>query len=552
MFAAALAATPAADAREAGTLADLHRIDGRVRDALSQQPVPQASVTLTPRVLRTRTDGAVTLEPLSASNDALASTTTDADGRFHLDVSLASDSLYVKVDVSAPGYRPAANTLLRLDTNEYIAFALVPLDLDPRSKDRLQSEHARTKTRLYGELQTTIGPRVYSGTGARPAPSTIATGTEYPVPEEVFVVQLPGSLFTGFMDFDEYIAGVVAAEMGDTFPFEALKVQAVASRTYALDRFERSGTASGGQAYSAFFSVLGESHVAARNTTGGVLIHDDAPPTAFFSARCNGDLTLDSEDGLSCIPNGCRTPCTVGGLLPGANPLPYARSRPCSGHVDCSLTSEPCCSVFADDRTQNIFGHGVGMCQRGTQEFACRDGIGFTDILTGFYTDVVIANRPGIGPTARVATTSGLNARAAPCDADRVVVAANTPGTVVDGPRIEHCAQLGSCAGGSGTYWTWWQVDFDDGTAGRWVVEDFLEMIAAPLDAEPVCSAPLSAMSPPRISDCLFILRAAVGAETCVPACACAPGGSLPVSADDALVCLGSSIGLALPLLCPC
>lgn len=551
--AAVLAATAAVPhAQEPVGLADVRWLDGHVTSALSELPVARASVTITARVLRTRTDGALSLAPLSASSDPVASAMTDPDGRFHLAVPLTSDSLYVKVDVSAPGYRPAANTLVRLDANDSVSFTLVPLDLDAESKQRLQSKHTRAKARSYGELQTTIGPRVYTRSGAPPTPSTTPAGSEYPVPDEVFVVQLPGSMFTGFMDFDEYIAGVVAAEMGDTFPFEALKVQAVASRTYALDRFERSGTASGGQAYTAFFSELGESHTAARNTTGGVLIHDDAPPTAFFSARCNGDLTLDSEDGLSCVPNGCGNPCTVGGLLPGADPLPYVRSRPCSGHVSCSLTTEPCCSVFADDRTQNIFGHGVGMCQRGAQEFACRDGIGFTDILTGFYTDVVIVNRPGVAPSARVVTTSSLNARAEPCAANRVVVAANTPGTVMDGPRIEHCPQLGSCAGAGGTYWTWWQVDFDDGTVGRWVVEDFLERIAAPIDTESVCSAPLSAMSPPRISDCLFILRAAVGVETCDPACTCAPGGSLPASAADALICLGNSIGLELPLACPC
>ncbi|MDD6042753.1 MAG: stage II sporulation protein D [Eubacteriaceae bacterium] len=38
------------------------------------------------------------------------------------------------------------------------------------------------------------------------------------------------------IDFEEYVEGVVAAEMPDSFEFEALKAQAVASRTYALGR----------------------------------------------------------------------------------------------------------------------------------------------------------------------------------------------------------------------------------------------------------------------------------------------------------------------------
>ena len=33
------------------------------------------------------------------------------------------------------------------------------------------------------------------------------------------------------------------------------------------------------------------------------------------------------------------------------------------------------------------------------------------------------------------------------------------------------CPSIGSCDGRSGTYWTWWQVDFDNGVTGRWVVE---------------------------------------------------------------------------------
>ena len=43
-----------------------------------------------------------------------------------------------------------------------------------------------------------------------------------------------GKLMT--MDFEEYIVGVVAAEMPASFEKEALKVQAVAARTYAYKR----------------------------------------------------------------------------------------------------------------------------------------------------------------------------------------------------------------------------------------------------------------------------------------------------------------------------
>ncbi|MBI4665801.1 MAG: SpoIID/LytB domain-containing protein [Nitrospinae bacterium] len=47
------------------------------------------------------------------------------------------------------------------------------------------------------------------------------------------------------VDLEEYVAGVVAREMGGSWPEEALKAQAIAARTFALYQMERSG----GRAY---------------------------------------------------------------------------------------------------------------------------------------------------------------------------------------------------------------------------------------------------------------------------------------------------------------
>ncbi len=66
------------------------------------------------------------------------------------------------------------------------------------------------------------------------------------------------------------------------------------------------------------------------------------------------------------------------------------------------------------------------------------------------------------------------------------------------------------------------------------------------------CSQPLSSGVLPTASDCLFILKAAVGLVTCSPECICAPTGSLPIVATDALLCLKKAVGQALPLNCPC
>jgi hypothetical protein len=82
-----------------------------------------------------------------------------------------------------------------------------------------------------------------------------------------------------------------------------------------------------------------------------------------------------------------------------------------------------------------------------------------------------------------------------------------------------------------------------------------LLVTAAPAGATPVeaiCSQPSSNGNSPVASDCLFILKVAVGLETCSPECICAPKGTLPTSASDALLCLKSAVGQPVELDCPC
>jgi hypothetical protein len=66
------------------------------------------------------------------------------------------------------------------------------------------------------------------------------------------------------------------------------------------------------------------------------------------------------------------------------------------------------------------------------------------------------------------------------------------------------------------------------------------------------CAQPLSSGAQPTASDCLFILKAAVGTEVCQPECVCVPSGSLPIKATDALLCLNAAVGAPVSLDCPC
>ncbi len=81
----------------------------------------------------------------------------------------------------------------------------------------------------------------------------------------------------------------------------------------------------------------------------------------------------------------------------------------------------------------------------------------------------------------------------------------------------------------------------------------FIGLSSSPIEAQTLpCSQPISAGSSPVASDCLFILQAAVGNVTCTPECVCAPTGTLPPKATDALLCLNAAVGAPANLNCPC
>jgi hypothetical protein len=70
--------------------------------------------------------------------------------------------------------------------------------------------------------------------------------------------------------------------------------------------------------------------------------------------------------------------------------------------------------------------------------------------------------------------------------------------------------------------------------------------------AEPSCATPVSHGELPIAADCLFILRAAIGAATCIPECACSPTGGETISATDALLCMRAAVGQPFLPACDC
>ena len=82
----------------------------------------------------------------------------------------------------------------------------------------------------------------------------------------------------------------------------------------------------------------------------------------------------------------------------------------------------------------------------------------------------------------------------------------------------------------------------------------FLVLVSSrPLEAaQGGCGQPVSSGAQPIASDCLFILRAAVGSETCSPDCVCDTNGTDDTTASDALVCLKRAVGQDVDLDCRC
>ncbi|HUP60557.1 MAG TPA: SpoIID/LytB domain-containing protein [Thermoanaerobaculia bacterium] len=102
------------------------------------------------------------------------------------------------------------------------------------------------------------------------------------------------------LNFEEYLYGVVPAEMGPTIydELEALKAQAVAARTYAvrnLGQFASEGfdicPGPACQAYKGFSGEHEMSTRAVKETSGVIITHEGKPIDALYTATCGGETS---------------------------------------------------------------------------------------------------------------------------------------------------------------------------------------------------------------------------------------------------------------------
>lgn len=188
------------------------------------------------------------------------------------------------------------------------------------------------------------------------------------------------------MSSDWFIAGVIQGEIKFfTNNLQALATQAIVARTYARRNKLQNLPENFGHAFG--FMIDDLCLKASRLTHGQIIVGKDSsghhylePILAYYSARCNGDFTQSAHQGVWSPYSSAKT---------SGSTLSYLPKVPCSGHENCynfQHTEKPCNHIGSN---RYIFGHGVGLCQRGAIDFA-RRGWTAGQIVHHYYRNVEI------------------------------------------------------------------------------------------------------------------------------------------------------------------
>jgi len=176
---------------------------------------------------------------------------------------------------------------------------------------------------------------------------------------EVVVRSHKGHLqLVNVVTLEQYLAAVLGSEMPVSFPEEALKAQAVAARTYALQKKLEAlgqpfhlGSSVLHQVYGGLAREEARTRAAVEATRGEVLTYELAPIEAYFHASCGGR--------------------TEGGQAALGRPLPYLASVPCTcgrtaqAHWEVALQPQELKALFgAEVRKLEVDGRsGTGRVQ---------------------------------------------------------------------------------------------------------------------------------------------------------------------------------------------
>lgn len=160
------------------------------------------------------------------------------------------------------------------------------------------------------------------------------------------------------LELEDYLTHVVPSEMTTYFPYEALRAQAICSRTYAVNKMRASATFDLDDTTSyQSFNVTKSSQITtnAVESTKGLVIKYKVNPILCVYCASNGGKCVSAEEHWGKI-------------------YPYLRAA-----------ADPWDSAAGYPKS----GHGVGMSQRGAQ-YAASHGMSYSNILKFYYPETSI------------------------------------------------------------------------------------------------------------------------------------------------------------------
>lgn len=245
------------------------------------------------------------------------------------------------------------------------------------------------------------------------------------------------------LPLEEYIVGVVAAEMPALFESEALKAQALAARTYALNYLETNNIISSttnNQAfitkeemaskwqdnYSQYYEKINN---IVNETKGQIIKYQDKPIKAFYYSSSNGftadsatvfnqsydylqiresswdaenfyNTTLNKEEFCNKLQIDCSKNITIKNITKDSsnrvmsiniNGIDFSGTEVRKKLTLRSTDFEIKVNENDINITTNGYGHGVGMSQKGANSLA-KLGYTYTEILKYYYPNTEISN----------------------------------------------------------------------------------------------------------------------------------------------------------------
>jgi stage II sporulation protein D len=217
------------------------------------------------------------------------------------------------------------------------------------------------------------------------------------------------------IDRETAVASIVAAEMDENTPVEALKAQAVATRSFLAAGARHADFDFCDSTHCQFLKSPPPSNSrvdsAVKITRGMVLQYRDVPVAAMYSSRCGGhtlslrDTNLDPGDGYPYYSVPCRWcqqhPFVWRSRVGNSGHAPRAgdeRQRIAEAR-QWGWSAIPSSDFTATEDGSGWkleghgIGHGIGMCQHGAVGMA-NSGAGFREILDHYYPNTTLVLEP--------------------------------------------------------------------------------------------------------------------------------------------------------------